>query len=205
MIKKQLTITSLAILASVSLILLSSFALLSTQVAQAGDPGVITFEKSITGGDCLNDEVLVKAGSSQTCHFQIVYLGPPAVITDAIPGEWFVTGFFDDVTGGECGRVTTGNVAKNPNVISCGIQTDITVDVWLTTRINQGGGHKEGPVFKPTTCDPNFVVNEGAFAISVAEDPFGDRIFEEQSNSITINAFDEDDPDCIGLPEPDDD
>ena len=198
MIKKQLTITSIAI-ASISLMLLASSALLPTQVAQAGN-GFTTFEKTLLDeGNCFDPgKIIIKQTSFQSCHFEIVYLGDPAVITDVIPAEWDVNSVMID--GQEvCDVAQKGKSGKSATGIDCGVQDDVTINVWMTTRLNPGKGH-DPAIFKPTSCDPVFVINDGAIATSVAEDE-GVPVFVGISNSLTINAEDPLDLDCNGVPD----
>ncbi len=164
------------------------------------------FEKTLKDeGDCFTqgNEVLVKQDDKQTCHFTIEYVGELAVITDVIPAEWQVIGVMDDIDNAQCSFSTKGKSGKSATGIDCGAQTDITVMVWLETRESPGKGHKTD-VFKPTTCDPNFVVNDGAIATSVELDIEGNPVFVKQSNSLTINAEDLNDLDCDDVPNEDD-
>jgi len=160
------------------------------------------FEKTLKDeGDCFTqgNEILVKQGVTQTCHFQIEYVGEEAVITDVIPAEWTVTGIMDDIDNKQCSFLLKGKSGKSATGIDCGAQTDITIMVWLETRPSPGKGHKEGTVFKPTTCDPEFVVNDGAIATSVEVDINGIPVFVIQSNDLIINAEDLNDLDCDGI------
>jgi len=165
-------------------------------------PGDDVFEKTLKEeGDCFTqgNEILVKQLVKQTCHFTIEYVGEPAVITDVVPAEWTVTGVMDDIDNAQCSVSLKGKSGKSATGIDCGAQTDITIMVWLETRPSPGKGHKEGTVFKPTTCDPDFVVNDGAIATSVEVDINGIPVFVEQSNDLTINAEDPNDLDCDGI------
>ncbi len=187
--------------------LLASFALIPTQVAQAQNG---TFEKTLKEeGDCFtNGKVTIKLTVSQTCHFQIVYSGPEAVITDTVPAEWeVVSDIMDNIDNKQC-TSTVKKPGKSATKIDCGAQTDITIMVWLETRESpdtkkNGSPHDEkDPKFKPTSCDRLFVVNDGA--VATATELFeGEPVFVVTSNDLTINAEDPDDLNCNGIPDSD--
>ena len=154
---------------------------------------------------CLTDGLQVKNDTSQTCTFNITYVGARATITDTISAGWNATTVvFDpddctvDEVGGKTGKNKKGN-KKSATGFTCediGVAADI--DVTVTTRESLGKGHaKQGVVvFKPTSCDP-FDINSGAKAILLDEngDPVlgtldGKPIVLDSTDPLSVNVGD---------------
>jgi len=149
MIKKTLGITSIAILVAAI-----SVAATMTMV-QAGEQPDPIFDKEKTV-DC--DNIQIK-GLKTICEFQLLYIGPPALIVDSIPAEWNVIRFVD--VNGNCDiSDKKGSKNRGATAILCDA-TDGGVDLIVTIETVKTSN---GKFWKPTFCGV-LPLNDGAFAL----------------------------------------
>jgi len=100
--------------------------------------------------------------------FEITYTGPDALVVDTVPAEFEILSletsagnaiFFDTSKG-------RGNSANRIEWFVLAGSNTLTVTI--QTVPSPGKGHKEGTVFKPTSCGP-LPINDGATAFEVDE------------------------------------
>jgi len=154
---------------------------------------------------CFTDGLQVKNDTSQTCTFNITYVGPRATITDTISAGWNATTVvFDpddctvDEVDGKKGKNKKGN-KKSATGFTCeDIGEAADIDVTIDTRKSLGKGHaKQGVVvFKPTSCG-TIDINSGAKAILLDEngEPVlgtldGKPIVLDSTDPLSVNVGD---------------
>jgi len=177
MIKKTLAITSIAILVATI-----SVAATMTMV-QAGED---IFDKEKVD-PC--DDLQIKFGKD-TCTFQLIYIGPSALIVDSVPAEWEVTEFID--VNGNCvisdkkGSKNRGATAILCDATSDSVDLTVTIETVLTKNLKW---------WKPTFCGL-LPLNDGAFAL----DPNTFEVFA-QTDPLTATTQDLTDEDGDGVVE----
>ncbi len=174
--------------------------------------------KMLGDGDleCETGIEIVKTATT-ACSFLIDYIGSPAIVEDTVPAEWEVISI-ESITDGDCTFESAGKKAdKSATKITCAETSNMVILVSVETR--ESPATKNNPnkdaKFKPTSCGP-FPLNDGAVAYAsldnekiLVDDGQGIGILIpiviDVSDPIILDAVNPDDPDCIGLPEPDDD
>lgn len=117
--------------------------------------------------------------------FEITYInycGSAARIIDTVPAEFEIIDLF--ASDGEATFFDTsrgkGNSANR--IVWDAPDGSSTLKVWIQTVASPGKGHKEGIVFKPTSCGP-LPINDGATAYEVDEN--GDLVLVEVVDPVT--------------------
>ncbi|MHC4173419.1 MAG: hypothetical protein ACYTBX_14680 [Planctomycetota bacterium] len=144
----------------------------------------LSLEKEIVDGP---EQIEIYLPEPTRYVFEIVYTGPPALIEDAVPAEFEVTD-----TDASDGTVSADPAGKGPKSKSATIITwnvpagSSTLTVDIQTRESPGGGHKFD-TYKPTSCEQDFELNDGAMAYQVDEN--GDPILDQDGNMIPIEGL----------------
>ena len=143
---------------------------------------------------CFADGVPVKSNDPTTCSFAVIAansFGDTMIVQDTLPSEWEI-----DIGFGIGSSICVGINAnsgtpdnqgkkgdKSATKIECvgpqGEFVGFIVDV--QTRESPGKGHKEGTVYKPTSCG-TFELNSGATLI--LGDELGDPVLEEVEEGV---------------------
>jgi len=121
------------------------------------------------------DEIGIYQLAATEYQFEITYFGPEAQVDDTVPAEFEVTGLA--ATNGEAVFFLKGKSGKSATRIEWAVPAgENTLTVTMQTRPSPGKGHKEGTVFKPTSCGL-LPLNDGATAFEVDEN--GDLVLVE--------------------------
>lgn len=156
-----------------------------------------SIEKVLISGP---EEIGISKPATTPYVFEISYCGPAALIIDTVPAEFEVTG----TDPAENGDLDVSPAGKGPKSKSATIITwnvpagSSTLVVTITTRESPGGGHKL-TTFKPTSCEEDMELNDGAMAYQVDGegnpilDVFGNMIpivtLEDGSGPLTVDAI----------------
>lgn len=253
-----------AIFAGVPLFLLASLVVMSMPTAHAGvfdqalsncddvSPGMVAFDIQFADDlsvakcydptdSCFANGILALQANPQPCQFGIVITlfgdiagEPSAILGDAIPAEWEVTGITNVRGSCDFDQANKGKKAnRSATILTCDTQTvdagsttypqaAAIVDIQTRESPSTAGKDKD-PKFKPTfacegTPDRNFPVNDGVQAVAIDTDDnvitwdHDDDIETRevplvlaQTAALSTTAVDEDDLDCDGIPNIDDD
>lgn len=138
---------------------------------------------------CFADGVPVKSNDPTTCSFAVIAAnsyGDTLIVQDTLPAEWKINIGFpintsvcngmnaNDGTPDNQGKKGDRSATKIECVGPVGEYVGFIVDV--QTRESPGKGHKEGVVYKPTSCG-TFELNSGA--VLLLGDELGDPVLEE--------------------------
>jgi hypothetical protein len=135
---------------------------------------------------CFADGIPVKDEDPTQCSFAVIganSFGETFIINDAIPAEWSLIGF-EEISSCDEGPANKGKKAdKSATLVECVAEPGEFSGFYATveTRESPGKGHKEGTVYKPTSCG-NFNLNNGA--VMLLGDENGDPILEEVEDGV---------------------
>lgn len=147
----------------------------------------LSLEKTLLSGP---EEIGICLPDSTEYVFEITYSGPDAMIIDTVPAEFEVTecvdggvGIIDYFAAGK------GPKSKSATIITWNVSAgSSTLTVTIETRESPGGGHKLD-TFKPTSCEEDMELNDGAMAYQV--DEFGDPILDQFGEMIPIEGLED--------------
>lgn len=195
-------------LLAVSAVAMAALFIVSTGIASADHE--LTDETIFSKTTDCPAQIEIGQAVSTACSFTITYAnaGIPAIINDTVPAEWNVTNAdainaIGDCTVSSANKVPGNGPDKNnkkadrsATKIICSETDALTLTVEIATRESPSTVKHANKVdkFKPTSCDPEFAINDGAHAV----DPVtGDLI--ASTLSLTTVALDPEDVDCDGL------
>ena len=136
------------------------------------------------------DEIGICLPTETVYVFEITYSGPPALIIDTVPAEFDVISALPS-DGVDISPAGKGPKSKSATIISWSVDggegicaaPPVTLTVTIETRESPGGGHKLD-TFKPTSCEEDMELNDGATAYEV--DGEGNPVFVDGEMVIIV-------------------
>jgi hypothetical protein len=140
----------------------------------------VSIEKDLLEGP---EEIGIYLPEPTQYVFEIAYTGPAARVIDTVPAEFECVSLVPTAGTATCSDTSKGR-GNSANRIEWDVPAGSnTLTVTIQTVASPGKGHKEGVVFKPTSCGP-LPINDGATAFEV--DPLtGELVLVEVVDPVT--------------------